>query len=195
MTDPTPHLFWITSRAAGTAALLLASLGVSVGLLMGGRLVRGRGLDLRAAHEAISIATIVAIVVHAVALLGDKFMSPSLADLTVPFVSGYQTVWTSVGIIAGWGVLLLGLSFYARRWIGQRRWRSLHRFTVLAWWLGVVHSLGEGTDSGQTWFLVMTAIAVVPALVLFVARLSGTGRAIGRATGRGASSVASSYSR
>ena len=49
----------------------------------------------------------------------------------------------------------------------------MHRFTVLAWWLGVIHSLGEGTDAGQTWFLAMTAIAVVPALVLFVARVSG----------------------
>jgi sulfoxide reductase heme-binding subunit YedZ len=191
MTDPAPHLFWITSRAAGTAALVLASLGVSVGLLMGGRLVRGRGIDLRAAHETISIATIVAIVVHAVSLLGDQFMHPTVADLAVPFVSSYQTVWTSIGILAGWGTLLLGLSFYARRWIGQRRWRAMHRFTVLAWCLGVVHSLGEGTDAGQTWFLVMTAIVVVPALVLFAVRLSGTGRA----SARGGSSAVSSYSR
>ena len=69
----------------------------------------------------------------------------------------------------------------------------MHRFTVLAWWLGVIHSLGEGTDAGEVWFLAMTAIAVVPALVLFVARLSGLGSR--RASGRGASSAASSYSR
>lgn len=176
MTDVTPHLFWITSRAAGVAALLLASVAVSLGLLMGGKLMRGRGPDLRVAHETISIATIVAIAVHGVALLGDHFMNPSLADITVPFVSGYKTVWTTVGIVAGWSTIFLGLSFYARRRIGARRWRSMHRFTVLAWWLGVIHSLGEGTDSGEIWFLAMTAIAVLPALVLFVARLGGAGR-------------------
>ena len=38
----TEHLFWITSRAAGTAALLLSSLAVCVGLLFGGKLVKGR---------------------------------------------------------------------------------------------------------------------------------------------------------
>jgi len=177
-TDPGPHLFWITSRAAGSAALVLASIGVCVGLLMGGRFVRGRGIDLRAAHETISVATLIAIVVHAVALLGDSFLHPSVADIAIPFVSGYKTVWTTIGIFAGWGTILLGLSFYARRWIGQRRWRSMHRFTVLAWWLGVIHSLGEGTDAGQVWFLAMTAIAVVPALVLFVARVSGLGRPV-----------------
>ena len=173
MTDPTPHLLWITSRAAGTAALVLASVGVSIGLLMGGRFVRGRGIDLRAAHETISLATFVAIVVHAIALLGDQFLHPSVADIAVPFVSGYKTVWTTIGILAGWSTILLGLSFYARRWIGQRRWRTMHRFTVLAWWLGVIHSLGEGTDAGQVWFLAMTAVVVVPALILFVARLGG----------------------
>jgi len=158
------------------AALLLASVAVSLGLLMGGKLMRGRGPDLRVAHETISIATIVAIAVHGVALLGDHFMNPSLADITVPFVSGYKTVWTTVGIVAGWSTIFLGLSFYARRRIGARRWRSMHRFTVLAWWLGVIHSLGEGTDAGEIWFLAMTAIAVLPALVLFVARLGGAGR-------------------
>jgi sulfoxide reductase heme-binding subunit YedZ len=192
VTNVGPHLLWITSRAAGSAALVLASVGVCVGLLMGGKFVRGRGLDLRAAHETISIATLVAIVVHAVALLGDSFLHPSVADITIPFVSGYQRVWTTVGIVAGWATILLGLSFYARRWIGQRRWRSMHRFTVLAWGLGVIHSLGEGTDSGQTWFLVMTAIVVLPALALFVARMSGLGR---RRAARPASSVGMTLNR
>ena len=154
---------------------------------MGGRFVKGRGLDLRTAHETISLATIAAILVHAIALLGDHFLNPNVADMTIPFVSGYKTVWTTIGIFAGWGTLLLGLSFYARRWIGQRRWRSLHRFTVLAWWLGVIHSLGEGTDAGQIWFLAMTAVVVVPAVGLFLARVSGAGG--------GASAAASSYSR
>jgi sulfoxide reductase heme-binding subunit YedZ len=172
VTDVAPHLLWITSRAAGSAALVLSSVGVSIGLLMGGRFVRGRGLELRGLHETVALATLVAIVVHAAALLGDSFFHPSVADVTVPFVSGYKTVWTTIGIVAGWSTLALGLSFYARRRIGQRRWRAIHRYTVLAWWLGVVHSLGEGTDAGQTWFLAMTAVVVVPALGLFVARLS-----------------------
>jgi methionine sulfoxide reductase heme-binding subunit len=175
-TDPTPHLFWLTSRAAGTAALLLASAGVCLGLLMGGRLVKGRGVDLRASHEALSVATLVAIVVHAFALLGDKYLHPSVADLSVPFVSSYKTLWTSMGIVAGWGLLLLGLGFYARKWIGVRRWRLLHRFTVLFWALGVVHSVGEGTDARSPWFLFLTAIAVVPPVALFIARISRPAR-------------------
>src|ERR671922_1145238 len=168
----TEHLFWITSRAAGTAALLLASLAVCVGLLFGGKLVRGRP-DLRHLHEALSLASIVALVVHAVALLGDSFLRPSIADITIPFVSGYMRLWTTVGIVAGWAMIALGLSYYVRDRIGQQRWRALHRFTALAWVAGLAHSFGEGTDAGQTWFIVATAIVVVPALVLLVVRRLG----------------------
>jgi methionine sulfoxide reductase heme-binding subunit len=164
-----PHLFWVTSRAAGIAALILSSLGVCVGLLMSGRL-RRRGPDLRVAHEALSLATLGALVIHGLSLLGDSFMHPGLADLSIPFVSSYMTLWTSAGIIAFWALALLGLSYYARTRIGVQRWRRLHRFTALAWILGIVHSLGEGTDAGQTWFLVMTAIVVAPALVLLAGR-------------------------
>jgi sulfoxide reductase heme-binding subunit YedZ len=175
VTDPVPHVFWITSRAAGSAALVLSSLGVCLGLLMGTRLLRGRRVDLNVSHEAVSLATLGAIVVHGVSLLGDSFMHPSAADIALPFAWGYKTGWSTTGIVAGWGLLALGLSYYARGWIGAKRWRKLHRFTVAAWALGVIHSLGEGTDSGETWFLAMTAIAVVPPALLFLARAGGLG--------------------
>jgi sulfoxide reductase heme-binding subunit YedZ len=166
------HLFWITSRAAGIAALLLSSVSLGVGLTMGGRLLKRRGADLRVVHEALSLATLAAIVVHAVSLLGDAYLKPSLADITVPFVSGYREPWMSIGIVAGWLMVLLGLSYYARARIGVQRWRTLHRFTALAWVLGVAHSLGEGTDAGQRWFLVCVGLVVLPALALLIVRLA-----------------------
>jgi methionine sulfoxide reductase heme-binding subunit len=165
-----PHLYWITSRAAGSAALILSSLSVCIGLLMGGRLLKGRGPDLRVSHEALSLATIAALLVHVLTLLGDSFFHPSLGDLAVPFLSGYKTFWTTTGIVGFWAMVVLGLSYYARARIGVERWRTLHRFTALAWILGIVHSLGEGTDAGQAWFLAMTALVVLPPLALLLTR-------------------------
>jgi methionine sulfoxide reductase heme-binding subunit len=167
----TEHVFWITSRAAGTAALLLSSLAVCAGLLVGGKLVRGKP-DLRHLHEALSLATIVALVVHAVALLGDSYLSPSVADIAIPFVGDYQRLWTSLGIIAGWALIALGLSYYARDRIGQRRWRRLHRFTALAWLAGLAHALGQGTDADTPWLIVSLAAVALPALGLLTMRLA-----------------------
>lgn len=170
-TNAAPHLFWITSRAAGFTALIVASLAVSVGLLMSTKLIKGRVSDLRVVHEVLSLAAIAAIAVHGLTLVGDHFLHLSVADIAVPFASGYKTFWTSLGIISGWGLAVLGLSYHARRWIGGVRWRKLHRFTALVWLFGLAHSLGEGTDAGQTWFLAMVAIVVVPGLLLLARRL------------------------
>jgi methionine sulfoxide reductase heme-binding subunit len=166
------HGFWITSRAAGVACLLLSSAAVGVGLSMGGRLVKGRTSDLRVLHESLSLATLAALVIHAVSLLGDQFLSLGVADITVPFVSGFQRLWMAAGIVGGWMLVVLGLSYYARARIGVARWRTLHRFTAVAWVLGLVHSLGQGTDAGATWFLIASAMVVIPAFILLFARLN-----------------------
>jgi len=165
------HLFWITSRAAGIAALLFASAAAGLGLTSAMKLLKGRGPDLRVAHEALSLATMVALVVHVVSLLGDNFLRPSVADLTIPFVSGYKEPWMSIGIVAGWALLILGLSYYARRRIGSARWRRLHRLTSIAWVAAVAHSLGEGTDAGLIWFIVSVAIVGLPVVALLAMRL------------------------
>jgi methionine sulfoxide reductase heme-binding subunit len=170
-TNLTPHLFWVTSRAAGFASLILASLAVSLGLLMSTRLLKGRGADLRVTHEILSLSAMVALVVHAVSLLGDKYLHPSVADIALPFASSYKTPWMTLGIISGWAMLLLGLSYYARRAIGSNRWRKAHRFTAVAWLGGLGHSLGMGTDAGQLWFLAMIGIVVIPALLLLATRV------------------------
>ena len=130
---------------------------------------RGFGGDTKALHEALALAAIVAIAVHGAALLGDHFLHPTLLDISVPFSGGYRPLWTGIGIVAGWALAALGLSYYVRGWIGQSRWRSLHRFTAAFWALGIVHTLGAGTDAGQLWFMVLLVGTTAPAALLLAA--------------------------
>src|SRR3954454_11212691 len=164
------HFFWITSRAAGIAALLAASAAVALGLLMSTRVRKLR--EARTWHEALSLATLVALAVHAFALLGDSYLKPSLADLTIPFASSYERPWMALGIVGGWLLAILGLSYYARGRIGPQRWRKLHRFTALAWLLGLVHALTMGSDASAAWFLVAIGMVALPAGALLVRRLT-----------------------
>lgn len=178
MTEVGPHLFWVTSRAAGIAAMILASGSLGVGLLVRGRGEPRRllGGDARALHEALSLATIAAIAVHGLALLGDSYLHPSPLDIAVPFSGAYRPLWTGLGIVSGWGIAALGLSYYARARIGAARWRLLHRFIAIFWALGLVHTLGAGSDAGQIWLLLAIAAPSVPAGLLLLARLSESGR-------------------
>jgi sulfoxide reductase heme-binding subunit YedZ len=171
-TDTSAHLFWITSRAAGTTALIFASASVGFGLMMGGKLIKGSNADRRVIHEVLALCTMLAIAVHGLALLGDSYLNPSVLDIALPFAMSYQRLFSTLGIIAGWGLILLGLSFYFRTRIGMARWKIIHRFTLLAWAGGLVHSLGEGTDAGTAWFLALVALTSIPVLVLLVMRIA-----------------------
>ncbi|HUB76850.1 MAG TPA: hypothetical protein VL977_07325, partial [Solirubrobacteraceae bacterium] len=110
----------------------------------------------------------------ALALLGDSYFHPTVADLLVPFHLDYKEPYMALGIISGWLMLIFGLSYYVRDAIGIARWKVLHRLTALAWVLGVIHTLGEGTDAGTSWFLILGGLTVIPVALLLLARLLTT---------------------
>lgn len=168
-----PHLFWITSRAAGGAALLLSSASVALGLMMSSKRKGANKRDLRAIHEALSLTTLAMVALHGLALLGDSFLNPGLNGIAIPFASVYRPLWTGLGIIAGYGLAALGLSYYLRHRIGAARWKRLHRLTAAFWALAVVHTIGAGSDAAQFWFLLVSGLVVVPAGLLLGLRWLG----------------------
>lgn len=168
-----PHLFWITSRAAGGAAMLLASASVALGLMMSSRRKSTNKRDLRATHEALSLTTLAMVALHGVALLGDSFFNPGLTGIAIPFVGSYRPLWTGLGIIAGYGLAVLGISFYFRDRIGAARWRRAHRLTAVFWLLAIVHTIQAGSDATQPWFLAVSGTLVVPAALLLALRWLG----------------------
>ncbi len=168
-----PHLFWITSRAAGGAALLLASASVALGLMMSSRRTTSNKRDLRAIHEALSLTTLAMVALHGVSLLGDSYLNPGLTGIAFPFVSAYRPLWTGLGIIAGYGLAVLGLTYYLRDRIGAARWRRLHRLTAVFWLLAVGHTIGAGSDAAQIWFLAVSGALVIPSALLLALRWLG----------------------
>src|SRR5688572_29059140 len=133
MTDPAEHGWWLASRSAGIVALLCITVSVGVGLAMAGRVAGNPRLSrvLMAAHQQTALVGLVAIAVHGIALLGDRFMDPGLAGIAVPFVIRHEPLWTGLGVIGGWLAAALGLSYWIRHRIGAALWRKLHRTTIL----------------------------------------------------------------
>ena len=178
---------WSVNRAAGIAALLLASITVALGVLSSsgpglGREVsttvvgaRGEGRSL---HEAMSIATLVAVALHGIAFAIDPFFNAGIIGAVVPFASPYRPLSVAVGQIAGYGLAALGLTYYLRRRIGPARWRKAHRWIVAFWGLAVLHSFLSGSDTGRLWFQLAVIPPVVASAVVFglhvVQRASGT---------------------
>lgn len=165
-----PHLFWITSRAAGGAALLLASAAVAVGLMLSARRPGANKRDLRPIHEALSLSTLAMVALHGLSLLGDSYLHPGISGIAVPFAGAYRPLFTGLGIVAGYGLAALGLTYYLRDRIGAARWRRLHRLTAVFWIAAIVHTIGAGSDVTEIWFLGISALLIVPAAGLLALR-------------------------
>jgi sulfoxide reductase heme-binding subunit YedZ len=167
------HLFWITSRAAGGAALLLASASVLLGLMMSATRRNPNKRDLRTLHEALSLTALAMVGLHGVSLLGDAYLNPGITGILVPFVGKYRPVWTGIGILAGYGLAALAVSYYFRDRIGAARWRRVHRLTAAFWLLAIVHTIGAGSDAVRLWFLLLNGLVVAPAAFLLTLRWLG----------------------
>jgi sulfoxide reductase heme-binding subunit YedZ len=172
-TDPSQHVFWLTSRSLGVVAMLLVSVSVGLGLALSGRMSSRPGgpARLKTLHEAVSLTALVAIAGHGLVLMGDSYLDPGLNGILVPFAMQVKPFWNGIGIIGGWLAAVLGLSFYARRWIGVATWRRLHRWTILVYVLGLAHTIGSGTDTASAWVVLMLALVGVPVVIVGARRL------------------------
>ena len=121
---------------------------VGVGLAMAGGVGRRPGgqATLIALHEQAAIAGLDAVAVHGLTLLGDPWLRPGLTG-TGPVRRRTGPVFTGLGIVGGYLAPRSG-SFYLRRRIGARVWRSLtaSRSPSRA---GPGPQVGAGTDAAS----------------------------------------------
>lgn len=169
---PANYVWWLAARSAGIVALLLVTSAVLLGLAMAARVIPARRKrDAVRLHEHMALLGLMAIVAHAALLFADPWLKAGVSGVTVPFSMSYRPLWTGLGIIGGYLAAVLGLSFYARRRIGVRLWRRLHRLTVVVYLLGLVHALGSGTDASLVVVRIALLSSALPMLFLFVLRM------------------------
>jgi methionine sulfoxide reductase heme-binding subunit len=171
--SPQDHTWWLLSRSAGVVALILVAASTLMGLALANGLVKSPQArkSITTFHEQTANAGLAAIGLHGVTLLGDAFLKPSVADLVIPFTIGYRPVFVGIGILGGYAAAFLGLSFYARKRIGGKRWRKIHRATPVVYAMGLIHTLGSGTDAGSSWLRAFMLATALPAAALLVARM------------------------
>lgn len=165
--------WWLASRASGVVALVLVTVSVGLGLMMASKLMRRPGFSrvMTALHEQTALAGMFAISVHAITLIGDPWLKPGVVGVLVPFVMDYRPLFTGLGVIAGLLALFLGLTFYARRDVGSKFWRKIHRATILVYVLAVVHTIGAGTDASATWMKAWLVVTTPVIVLLFMMRV------------------------
>jgi predicted ferric reductase len=142
--------YWYMARAGGIVAYLLMWLSTVWGLFLSTKIAAKQIPPALAYgfHEFVSILTIVFAVLHAGVLLGDEYIKFNVFHLAIPFIAPYQPVATGLGTIALYLTIAIVISFYARKFIGQKMWRMLHYLTFAVYLLALSHAIFAGSDTG-----------------------------------------------
>lgn len=181
---------WVTSRAAGVTAFVALTLDVIFGLFVStgaaDRLIpRAWSIDV---HRWLSTVALTMTGVHAVALLGDRFVRFDLLDVLVPFVSSYRVFAVVLGVLAAYGAILVHASFSWRRRIGPKTWRKVHYLSFFVFAAALLHGLLAGSDSGgpgMQALYVSSATAVGVLGIYRIVRASAGAPAVHRPRGGG----------
>lgn len=146
--DTSPFTWWVARASGITLYLLLwASMMLGLGLTtkyLDRRVSRSTVFSLHAYVTALSYGFLA---MHMLSLSADRFSAFSMRDLLIPFHSPVREPWTGFGVIAGYLMVGLGLSFSARKVTGYRVWRLAHWLTFPLYLTALAHGLGGGTDA------------------------------------------------
>ena len=134
----------------------LLTIAVTLGLALSTRILGNRrGKLLLGWHQTLVWTALAMLCLHMAALAIDPIMRFGVVGVLVPGAAPWRPVPVAAGIVTGWLMLALALSFHVRRRIGQRRWRLLHYTSFAAFALGLYHALNVGTDLTGTRGLIL----------------------------------------
>ncbi len=159
---PAPKVYWYLSRASGIVSLVLLWLSMAIGVIITNKLARiwpggPTAFDL---HQHASLLGLGFALFHGLVLIGDQYAKFSLTQLIVPFgTTTYRPLWVGIGQLGFYLMAVVGLTFYIRKIIGSKVWRSIHYLSFAVFVMGLFHGLQAGTDSANPlirelyWFL------------------------------------------
>jgi methionine sulfoxide reductase heme-binding subunit len=166
LTHEHDRLPWYVTRITALLAYLALTASVVYGLLLSTKI-----LD-RIAHRAVSFTLhqdlgaigLALALVHGAVLMIDRSVPYTPLQVAVPFMGPYRPLWVGIGQIAMALTIVVLVSFYLRRPMGQRAWRRVHYLSFLAFLGATAHGIMAGTDTGTTWastgYIAATSVVV-----------------------------------
>jgi predicted ferric reductase len=166
-------LEWMLIRGSGVAAFSLLSVSVIWGLLLTTKLLGSwaKAKPLTWFHESLAVASLLATGLHVVAVVTDDFIDFTWSDALVPGQSSWRPLAMAFGSVGLYGLFVLSISFYLKRFIGVKAWRLLHFTSFGVFLTAALHGMLAGTDAGESWMKLLYAVSIATVLTLILIRL------------------------
>lgn len=165
---------WALGRGAGVTALVLITISVLTGIVTrsGRPLIALPRFGVTELHRTTALLGTGLVGLHMVTLLADPYAQLRWVDFVMPFLGAYRPIWLGMGTLAVDLLLMILATSLLRHRLGLRAFRAVHWLTYGLWPIALAHGLGNGTDAGHLWFLVVAATCTLAVLTAITWRLS-----------------------
>jgi cytochrome b561 len=147
------HTYWYISRTSAMAAYILLFVNICLGIglktkYLDSMMKRWKTFDL---HQFTGMLAGALILLHIFSLLGDAYFKFSVSQLLVPGSSPFRPFWTALGSVSLYAGGVIALSYYVRKFIGQKVWKAIHYVSYLLFFAILFHGIMTGTDTTTAW--------------------------------------------
>ncbi|MGD2101556.1 MAG: ferric reductase-like transmembrane domain-containing protein [Acidimicrobiia bacterium] len=165
---------WMLIRGSGVVAFALLAVSVIWGLMLTTKVLGrwAKAKPLTWFHESLAVGAVLATVVHMVALEAHDYIEFAWADILVPGRSDWRPSAVAFGVVGFYGLAIISLSFYLKRFIGLRSWRAIHFGSFGVFISVALHGIYSGTDSSEPWMIALYWGSIVAVGLLVLIRLA-----------------------
>ena len=187
-------LVWLFERLFAWLAYIAVAGSVIYGLLLSTKLldaIAHRPISF-SLHQDLAAFGLGLAGIHGMLLGLDHTVPFTFAQILVPGLAPHAPVAVAFGQVALYLMAAVTASFYLRKHIGQRAWRTFHYVTFLAFAGATIHGIASGSDSNAGWAEAVYLASGVLVLFLLTYRIamSMAARAEARNGATAATSVA-----
>jgi len=129
------------SSVLGLCAIIILSINFLLGLMLSTAYKRSvywkklprkiQKLNLQQVHNWTAYVAFALILIHPLVLLFDGATKFFIPDIVIPFHSSYQSIWTALGVISLYAVILVIITTqkFIKMRLGFRVWKNIHLFS------------------------------------------------------------------
>jgi predicted ferric reductase len=164
---------WYVTRTAAISSYIVLAILVMLGLVQSYARRAGERISwmVDEAHKWLGTLFAALTALHILSLLVDPYISFSVLNLLVPLNEPYRPLAVGLGVVALWSMALVLGTSWLRKHLPHRFWRAFHYFSFATFVLVTAHGILAGSDSSQTWMLIVYLAAGALVLLLTVVRI------------------------
>lgn len=165
--------FWFVTRAAALSAYVVLTVVVLLGISRSFVRMSGSRASwvLDEVHQFLALLVAALVALHLLSLFLDPLIPFSLLNFALPIAEPYRPLAVDLGVFSVYGLVVVLLSSWLRRYIKYASWRALHYTSFAVFLLVTLHGVLAGSDSGEPWMILVYLGATGAVILMTLVRI------------------------